>query len=79
MEGCGYVILYRSIGSESILVRVQAGRDVVDYVLENHSLKNFIRIRVTTTPIPHSSVRDVTFYSKSTRVFASGEKLILEL
>ena len=38
MKGSGYCILCGSVGSESILTRVQAGRDVVFDVLENQFL-----------------------------------------
>ena len=39
MEGSGYGILIGSVCSDSILVRVQAGRDVISDVLENQFLK----------------------------------------
>ena len=39
MKGIGYRTFYGSFGSESILVRVQAGRDVVSDVLEDKFLK----------------------------------------
>ena len=39
MKGSGYRVLYGSFGSDSILVRVQAGRDVVSDVLDDKFLK----------------------------------------
>ena len=38
MEGSRYSVLYGSVGSERILSRVQAGRDVVFDVLESQFL-----------------------------------------
>ena len=44
MKGSGYCILCGSVGSESILMRIQAGRDVVFDVLENQFLREVGRV-----------------------------------